>query len=99
MAATHFSGPVVSTGGFDGPIGPTTPAAIAATTVSATGAVSGGNGTVSLPEFTFTSDTDTGIYRIGANNLGVAVNAAKVLDVSATGLGVVGTALIGDGAV
>lgn len=50
-----------------------------------------GDGTVSLPAWSFTSDPDSGVYRIGANNIGVAVNAAKVLDISATGLGVTGT--------
>jgi hypothetical protein len=67
--------------------------------VAVTGTVLGGNGTVALPEFSFASDTDTGVYRIGANNLGVGVNGAKVLDVSATGLGVTGTTLGGDGTV
>ncbi len=50
-----------------------------------------GNGTVSLPSIAFASDTDTGIYRIGANNIGVTANGAKVLDVSTTGLAVTGT--------
>lgn len=49
-----------------------------------------GNGTVALPSFTFTSDVDTGLYRIGANNLGVTANGAKVLDIGTTGLGVTG---------
>lgn len=53
-----------------------------------------GNGTVSLPSYTFTSDLDSGIYRIGANNIGVAVNAAKVLDIGTTGLGITGVATI-----
>lgn len=67
---------------------------------TATGQLLAGlNGTVALPAWSFSSDPDTGIYRIGANNIGVAVNGAKVLDVSATGLGVVGTTLGGDGAV
>jgi hypothetical protein len=57
------------------------------------------SGTVGAPGLSFTADTDTGFYRIGANNLGVAAAGAKVLDVSATGLGVVGTVLSGDGAV
>lgn len=50
-----------------------------------------GDGTVALPAVNFTADTDSGVYRIGANNIGVAVNAAKVLDVSTTGLAVTGT--------
>jgi hypothetical protein len=53
------------------------------------------NGTVSLPSLTFGSDTDTGIYRIGANNLGVTAAGAKVLDVATTGLGVTGTLTVG----
>jgi len=38
-----------------------------------------------------TGDADTGIYQIGADNLGVGCNGANVLDISATGLGVTGT--------
>lgn len=68
-------------------------------TISEAGRTLGGAGTVALPAWTFTSDTDSGVYRIGANNIGVAVNAAKVLDVSTTGLGVVGTILNGNGSV
>lgn len=49
------------------------------------------DGTVSLPGISFASDTDSGIYRIGSNNLGVAVNATKILDISTTGLLVNGT--------
>lgn len=56
------------------------------------------NGTVSLPALSFDSDPDCGLYRIGANNVGVAVNGAKVLDVATTGLGVTG-ALTTTGAV
>lgn len=49
-----------------------------------------GNGTVALPAFTFTSDTDIGMYRIGANNIGIGVNATKILDIGTTGLGITG---------
>jgi hypothetical protein len=56
-----------------------------------TGALKGANGTVSLPAYSFASDLDTGLYRIGANNLGIAANGAKVLDIATTGLGVTGT--------
>lgn len=48
-------------------------------------------GTVFLPTYTFAGDLDSGIYSIGANNVGVAVNAAKVLDISSAGLNVVGS--------
>lgn len=56
-----------------------------------TGTLKLANGTVSLPALTFGSDTDCGLYRIGANNMGLAVNGAKVLDIATTGLGITGT--------
>ncbi len=65
--------------------------AISSAGFSPSGAILAGDGTVLLPEYSFTSDPDSGIYRIGANNIGVAVNAAKVLDISTSGLNVVGT--------
>ncbi len=49
-----------------------------------------GDGTVSLPSIGFASDVDNGLYRIGANHYGASAAGAKVLDVSATGLGVTG---------
>jgi microcystin-dependent protein len=58
---------------------------------SMTGPLKAANGTVGSPAITFAADPDTGIYHIGANNLGIGVNGAKVLDVSTTGLNVVGT--------
>lgn len=50
-----------------------------------------GADTVSLPGYSWASDPDSGMYRIGANNVGVAVNATKILDISTTGLNVIGT--------
>lgn len=50
-----------------------------------------GDGTLTLPGLTFSSDTDTGIYRIGSNNLGVVVGGTKILDISASGLTVTGS--------
>lgn len=51
----------------------------------------GGDGTVSLPYYSFSADPDTGVYRIGANNLGIAVGGAKALDIDASGInGVIG---------
>lgn len=57
---------------------------------SLTGALKAASGTVGAPGVTFASDPDSGLYRIGSNNIGVAVNGAKVLDVATTGLGVTG---------
>jgi hypothetical protein len=62
----------------------------AGTTLTAGTLVLSGNGAVGAPAWTFTSDTDSGVYRIGADNIGVAVNGAKVLDVATTGLAVTG---------
>jgi len=42
------------------------------------------SGVVSAPAYSFASDNDTGIYRIGANNIGIAANGSKVLDISNT---------------
>lgn len=55
-------------------------------------------GTEALPGYAFATDTDTGIYRIGANNLGVTVGGVKILDVSSTGLSIVGTIVTTGGA-
>lgn len=40
------------------------------------------DGTVAAPSISFLADQDTGIYRIGANNIGVAAGGAKVLDIA-----------------
>jgi microcystin-dependent protein len=56
-----------------------------------TGPLKAASGTVSAPGVTFASDPDCGLYRIGANNIGVAVNGAKVIDVATTGAAVTGT--------
>jgi microcystin-dependent protein len=55
-----------------------------------TGPLKASNGSVAAPAVTFASDPDSGVYRIGANNIGVAVNGAKVMDVATTGLTVTG---------
>ena len=60
-------------------------------TVAPSTTVTNADGTVLLPAYTFASDLNSGIYRIGADNIGVAVNGAKVLDVSTSGLDVIGT--------
>ena len=49
------------------------------------------SGTVGAPGLVPGSDLDTGVYRIGGDNLGVACAGAKVLDIATTGLGVTGT--------
>lgn len=49
-----------------------------------------GDGTVGAPSIGPFNDPDSGMYVIGANNLGIAVAGAKVLDIATTGLSVTG---------
>lgn len=44
-------------------------------------AVFSGNGAVGSPSFTFSSDTDTGMYRIGVNSLGLATGGVSALQI------------------
>jgi hypothetical protein len=39
-------------------------------------------GGVDAPDFSFVGDEDTGVYRVGGNNLGVSVGAVKKIDVN-----------------
>jgi len=61
------------------------------TTDSSAAQYLGGNGTVSLPFYSYSSDPNSGAYRIGADNIGWAVNGVKGLDLSTSGLTVTGT--------
>jgi microcystin-dependent protein len=56
-----------------------------------TGQLKAASGTVLLPGVCFSSDTDCGLYRIGADNIGFSLAGAKVLDLATTGLAVTGT--------
>jgi hypothetical protein len=56
-----------------------------------TGALKGYAGSVGSPGYSFASDSNCGFYRIAADNIGASCAGAKVLDISATGLGVTGT--------
>lgn len=49
------------------------------------------DGTVGAPSYSWNTDSDNGLYRIGANNWGGAAGGAKVFDVSTAGFGVTGT--------
>lgn len=53
-------------------------------------------GAVGAPSIAFTADPDTGLYWIGANQIGVACNGALVLDIPATGIDVTGTGTFSD---
>lgn len=49
------------------------------------------NGTLALPAVTFVSDTNTGMYRKGADNLGIVVGGVEAIDVSTSGVDILGT--------
>jgi hypothetical protein len=51
-----------------------------------TGALKAANGTVGAPAYTFGSDPDSGHYRIGANNIGLAVGGSKIADYGAASI-------------
>jgi hypothetical protein len=44
----------------------------------------GADGTAALPEYTFTADPNTGMYRLGADNFGFSTNGVRRLDMNAT---------------
>lgn len=68
-----------------------TPQAGTFTTLSATGVSSFAAGTAGAPSITFTGDTDTGIFHVGANSLAITTNGAAVLTADASGVnGVIG---------
>ena len=55
------------------------------------------NGTVGAPSLSFSSEGTTGIYRPASGELGIAILGAQVVDVTASGIVVTGTARIGTG--
>lgn len=67
-----------------------TPAQVQTLVETTASTLAASDGTVAAPSIAFSGDTDSGLYRIGANNIGAAVNGAKVLDIATTGLGVTG---------
>ncbi len=53
---------------------------------SMTGPLKASNGSPGSPSFTFASDTDTGMYRFAANEIGFAVNGGDVAKISIAGV-------------
>jgi hypothetical protein len=49
------------------------------------------DGSVGSPSLTFDADPDNGAYRIGTNNWGLYAGGTKVVDLSAAGVGVLGS--------
>lgn len=56
-----------------------------------TGKMLGPDGTKTVPTYSFSGDTDSGIYRIGANNVALSVGDTKVVDAKTTGVTFLGT--------
>ena len=69
------------------------------TSTTSAGQHLGSNGSVSLPFYSFSSDPDSGLYRIGANNIGLTLNGAKVVDYNTSGMnGAIGATTAAAGA-
>jgi hypothetical protein len=66
----------------------------ATTTSTLTVPLLGAVGAVGAPGYAFEGDTNTGIYRIGANNPAIAADGAKVQDWISTGTTITGTATV-----
>lgn len=56
------------------------------TILRSSGTIQSADGTVSAPGVTFTSDTNTGLYSIAGDNIGIATNGTKRFDISTTGI-------------
>lgn len=56
-------------------------------------------GSVTAPSLSFNGDLNTGLYQVGADNLGIAAGGVKVVDVTATGMTYTGTLTGGTGIV
>lgn len=59
--------------------------------INNSGVLKGALGSNSAPGYAFAGDPDSGWYRIGADNLGIAAGGAKVVDIATTGVEVTGT--------
>jgi hypothetical protein len=58
------------------------------TALTVTGVLSHQDGLVGTPALTFTSDADTGLYRIGPNSIGFAAGGVKKVEINATNMSV-----------
>jgi len=74
---------------------PTTPSAVTRFTsdvwlqnssISVDQLIKSSDGSVTAPSFTYSNDTNTGLYRIGSDNIGVAIGGSLVSDFASTGL-------------
>jgi hypothetical protein len=54
--------------------------------VKQSGILLNSDGTVSTPSISFTNDTNTGLYRIGSDIIGIAVNGSKIAQLDSNGI-------------
>lgn len=57
------------------------------------------DGTVAVPAIRFTNDSNTGIYRVGADALGIAASGSRVFEANSSGIIVPGAATLSGGAI
>jgi hypothetical protein len=62
-----------------------------------TGALKGSSGTASAPSYSFSSDLNTGMYRVAADTLGFAAGGTKIVEVTAAGISITGTFALSGG--
>jgi hypothetical protein len=72
------SGTDVALFGAGGGSGTTLYGGLNGTTATMSGVIFNSDGTVSAPSISFTNDTNTGLYRIGSDKIGIATNGARV---------------------
>jgi len=72
------SGTDVALFGAGGGSGTTLYGGLNGTTATMSGVIFNSDGTVSAPSIAFTSDTNTGLYRIGSDKIGIATNGTRV---------------------
>lgn len=61
-------------------------------TTTSTGAFLAPNGSAASPSYSFTSDPNSGMYSVGADQLGLSVNGSNMVTVTTTGVGIGTTA-------
>lgn len=84
-----FNAVVATTGTFS-----STLAVTGISTFSA--ALRAANGTVGAPSYSWTNDTDCGWYRIGASNIGFAIDGSNILNINADGVTLTGDLQVTD---
>lgn len=92
-AAVTVTGNLVVTGTITGTLG----GSPSFTNITASGWFRGGDGTKTAPTFSLTNDTDTGLYSVAANQLGISAGDTLIATVKTTGVDIVGTVAITGG--